>query len=200
MSMHESSVHKTYHHKHERSNANEVPLGTRKRSHEKNKSYIHSDLASPKRRDTPATQNTISNSLRQIRNTVSNEKIPIKCQKNATEVSDGKTNGDVLQNKKPSIKDRLGQVPHRGRSNYSGEINDYHENNQYSGRGQRGGHELGHRGYAHGPNTSPYQRVRGRGGFRGRGRNLSLNQSCNEIEDAFPDSNIDVCKAYPIPM
>ena len=201
MAMHVSSKHKTYKHKDERGNANEVPLGTRKRVYEKDKSYIHSDITSSKQRDTSSTQDTISNSLRQIRNNVSNETSPIKHPKIATEMSTAKANGDVLQSKKPSIKDRLGQMPSRGRNNNSREITDYHKNSPYIGRGQRRGQTSCFRGPGSvpGPKSSPYQGFRGRGSYRGRGK-PRLNQSCNEIEGAFPDSNIDVCKAYPVPM
>ena len=201
MAMHESAKHKSFHNEYQSGNANKVPLGTRKGGLQKDKSHIQSHLASPKRLETPA-QDTISNSLRQIRNNVSSEKKPNEFQKRASELSASQANGDFLQNKKPSVKDRLGQIPVRGKSNNYREANDYHKNNQNTGRVQRGGQNLFYKGQAcaRGLKSSPYQKFQGRGGSRGRGGNLSFNQSSNGIKRAFPDSNTDICKAYPIPM
>ena len=202
MAMYESLKRKACHHKHGNSNANEVPLGKRKRSHEKDINYSDIDIeSSPKQQDTAITKDTISDSLRQIRNKVSNSQIPPSVQGTNGEVSSSKASRDVLPNRKSSIKDRLGPKPARGRGKHYNELNDYHKNNQYSGRDQRGGASLCKgRGYSRGFNASSHQSFRGRGTFLGGAGQLSSIQSSNTNEGAFPHRNMDACNAYPIPM
>ena len=209
MSRRETSRSKSSNQKYERGNANEVPLGTRKRRNDRGERKDEETLLpnlSNSRTHPPraAGTDTIGSSLRQIRNQVT-PVAPSTQQKRSVPVErDSTWNGDEQSPpKRPSIKDRLGLPPIRGKGDGFRDNTVHNFNNQYSGRGQRGGvssppfHHT-REGAAPGINGPSFRGYRGRGGFRGRG-NGYWNKGPHTMEGAFPDRNVEMGDAYPAP-
>ena len=204
MSRREPSRHKSSHKGKVKGNANEIPLGTRKRIPDKDKRDGERKLLPHLNHSgTKPPNDSIGNSLRQIRRQASQD-APLEDPERRSHrgLANG-LGGDVNPStKKPSIKDRLGTAPVRGRDDSFRPENTHNTDQQYFGRGHRGGpsHFPRNRGaHSMGGNATPYRGFRGRGGTRGRGRNAGWNQGLHAMEGAFPDRNLEIGEAYPMP-
>ena len=200
MSVRESSRHSVQRQKFEKGNANEVPLGPRKQGNQRNTKQDKLIIIPHPKQEISNSKDTIGNSLRQMRNQVSNEPSVRTKETASASYNISPSEEKTLVKKKPSIKDRLGTKHAAGFDNNSHERKIYKEKAQFSGIGQRSGQTPIHqgRGY-HGENASPYRGLRGRGGFRGRRGNFNCNQVPN-LEGGFSTQYLDVGGAYPMPM
>ena len=194
MSKSDRSRHKSHSKDSSHTNANKVPLGTRKSSYKKDTTLDSPLLLNTKWRDSSKSRDTIGCSLKEIRNQVSTDNKADRVNEDSYNASVGVHSEQHTKSKKPSIKDRLGTRP---LTSYK---NDYEYTAfQTPNNPQEFSEMLMTQRHPRGATNSVFSGSRGRGETRGR-RGNNTYQDPNKYCQTFPDSRSNIYEPYPVPM